>query len=140
MSKIYNSNSRFDLITNRIKYGTDGGINVDAGALYVNGINGRVGINTTSPQANFDVSGTIRTNSNISSSGMMDISGYYEINGVPINNSFYPALSTATAVSRWSQGNASSTSNFQQIAWSPELSQLVMVQQNSGFIVYHQMV
>ena len=137
MSKIYNSNSRFDLITNRIKYGTDGGINVDAGALYVNGINGRVGINTTSPQANFDVSGTIRINSTISSSGITDISGYYEVNGVPINNSFYPALSTATAekaISTWTNGNDSTGSSWNTIAWSPQLNTFTMVRQGGAEI------
>ena len=123
MSKIYNSNSRFDLIANRIKYGTDGGINVDSGALYVNGINGRVGINTTSPQANFDVSGSIRTNASITSTGLMDISGYYEVNGVPINNSFYPALNPYSyppkALSSWT--NTGSGNSPRDVVWSPEL-------------------
>jgi len=133
---IKSPNSRFDLIANRIKYGTDGGINVDAGALYVNGINGRVGINTTSPQANFDISGTIRSKSNISSSGITDISGYYEVNGVPINNSFYPALSSATAekaISTWSQGNSTGVLNsWNCITWSPQLQLFAMVRQVGG--------
>ena len=132
---IKSPNSRFDLIANRIKYGTDGGINVDAGALYVNGINGRVGINTTSPQANFDISGTIRTNANITSSGMMDISGYYEVNGVPINNSFYPKLNSSVygqkAVSAWDISTG--LPNFvsaNKIVWSPELGLFASVTGN----------
>ena len=130
MSSIKNPNSKFNLINERVKYGTDGGINVDSGALYVNAINGRVGINTTSPSTNLDISGTIRTNSIISSSGNFDISGYYEVNGVPINNSFYPALNTSSfgvkAVSTW-QERTTLSKTYNSICWSPERNLFVAV-------------
>ena len=60
---IRNPNSKFNLINNRIKYGTDGGINVDAGTLFVDVSNGRVGVGTLTPQATLDVSGSIKFSS-----------------------------------------------------------------------------
>ena len=68
---------------------------------------------------------------------MMDISGYYEVNGVPINNSFYPALSSATAekaISTWTNGNDSTGSSWNTIAWSPQLNTFTMVRQGGTFI------
>jgi len=65
---IRNPNSKFNLINNRIKYGTDGGINVDAGTLFVDVSNGRVGIGTLNPQSALDVSGSIKFSS-LSDSG-----------------------------------------------------------------------
>jgi hypothetical protein len=132
---IRNTNSKINLISNRIKYGTDGGINVDAGALYVNGSNGRVGINTIFPQSNLDVSGSITTNSNISSNGNIDISGYYRVNNTPINNDFYPALSQYSfgtkAVLNWVERTKPNNISWNSVCWSPELSLFVAVA-NSG--------
>lgn len=62
-------NSKFTLINQRIKYGTDGGINVDQNALVVNPLNGRVGINTLTPNSNFDVSGTSNFSGNFQIDG-----------------------------------------------------------------------
>jgi hypothetical protein len=61
-------NTKINLINNRIKYGTDGGINVDSNALFVNATTGRVGINTTAPTTLLDISGSIK------SSGISDYS------------------------------------------------------------------
>jgi hypothetical protein len=136
MSSIKNINSKFDLISSRIKYGTDGGINVDGNALFVNGLNGRVGINTISPQTNLDISGSLVTRG-INTLGSVDISGYYDVNGVPINNSFYPALSIPTtekAVASWTAGNNSTGSSWNSIAWSPQLKLFAMVRQGGALI------
>jgi len=56
-------NTKINLINNRIKYGTDGGINVDSNALFVNATTGRVGINTTNPTTLLDISGSIKSSS-----------------------------------------------------------------------------
>jgi len=68
--------------------------------------------------------------------GNIDITGYYQVNGVPINNNFYPALSTATtekAISRWSAGNNTGGLNsWNSITWSPELQLFAMVRQVGG--------
>jgi hypothetical protein len=60
--------TKINLINNRIKYGTDGGINVDSNALVVNASTGRVGINTTAITSLLDISGSIK------SSGIADYS------------------------------------------------------------------
>ena len=60
---IKTSNNKFNLINSRIKYGTDGGINVEAGTLFVDASTNRVGISTLRPQANLDVSGSVRFSS-----------------------------------------------------------------------------
>jgi hypothetical protein len=117
-------NTKINLISNRIKYGTDGGINVDAGALYVNGSNGRIGINTIFPQSNLDISGSIITNSNISSNGNIDISGYYRVNNTPINNDFYPALSNTysqNVLDNFTPQTGFPGGNPNRTTWSPEL-------------------
>lgn len=136
MSSIKNTNSKFDLISSRIKYGTDGGINVNGNALFVNGLNERVGINTISPQTNLDISGSLATRG-INTLGSVDISGYYDVNGVPINNSFYPALSIPTtekAIASWTAGNNSTGSSWNSIAWSPQLEVFAMVRQGGTLI------
>ena len=56
-------NSKINLINNRIKYGTDGGINVVSNALVVNATTGRVGINTTNPTSLLDISGSLKASS-----------------------------------------------------------------------------
>ena len=63
MSSIKSSNSKFNLINERVKYGTDGGINVDSGTLVVNPITMRVGVNTLTPSSTFDISGSIKSTS-----------------------------------------------------------------------------
>lgn len=53
----------------------------------------------------------------------IDISGYYEVNGIPINNSFYPSLNPSAvgprALSVWTD-SAQGNSN-RSVTWSPEL-------------------
>lgn len=61
MSSIKSINSKFNLINERVKYGTDGGINVDSGTLFVNPSNNRIGINTLSPSTTFDISGSLKS-------------------------------------------------------------------------------
>jgi hypothetical protein len=63
MSSIKNSNSKVNLINSRIKYGTDGGINVDANTLVVNATTGRVGFNTENPTTLVDISGSMKASS-----------------------------------------------------------------------------
>ena len=48
-------NNKFNLLNSRIKYGTDGGINIDEGSLFVNQLNGRVGIGTISPNSKLEI-------------------------------------------------------------------------------------
>jgi hypothetical protein len=137
MSSVKSLNNKINLLERKIKYGDNGGINVDAGALFVNGSNGRVGVNTIFPQSNLDVSGNITTNANIISNGNIDVSGYYRVNNTPINNNFYPALSTSTtekAISIWTNGNNTSPnlSSWNCITWSPELGLFAMVRQGGG--------
>jgi len=74
---IRNPNSKFNLINNRIKYGTDGGINVDAGTLFVDVSNGRVGIGTNQPAYSLDVSGSV------------NILGNLVVNGSPVSGPSY---------------------------------------------------
>ena len=68
----------------------------------------------------------------------IDIPGYYQQNGVPINNQFYPALSTATtekAIRTWTQGNAvpnANTGSWNVIAWSPTLQLFAAISQQAG--------
>jgi hypothetical protein len=108
---IKNTNTKFNLINNRIKYGTDGGINVDAGSLFVNQVNGRVGINTLNPQYNLDICGSI------------NINGLYNYYGNNINSQFYPSVNPysagAKALSSWSGTNQGDSPN--SVVWSPEL-------------------
>jgi hypothetical protein len=54
-------NTKINLINNRIKYGTDGGINVLANTLFVNESTGKVGFNTTVPTSLLDISGSIKS-------------------------------------------------------------------------------
>ena len=61
MSSVKSINKKFNLINERIKYGTDGGINVDSGTLFVNPSNNRVGINTLSPSTTLDISGSLKS-------------------------------------------------------------------------------
>jgi hypothetical protein len=53
----------------------------------------------------------------------VNIPGYYQVNGVPINNQFYPALNTDSfgkkAVSTWT-GTGNGNSN-RSVTWSPQL-------------------
>jgi hypothetical protein len=63
MSSIKTPNSKFNLINERVKYGTDGGINIDSGTLVVNPVTMRAGINTLNPTYTFDVSGSSKTTS-----------------------------------------------------------------------------
>lgn len=104
-------NNKFNLINSRIKYGTDGGINIDQNALVVNPLNGQVGINNLNPQYNLDVCGNTNVN------GLIN---YY---GNNINTQFYPALNPYSyapkALSRWTiTGSGNSPKD---VVWSPEL-------------------
>lgn len=62
MSSIKTPNSKFNLINERVKYGTDGGINIDSGTLVVNPITMNVGINMLNPTSTFDVSSIQQSN------------------------------------------------------------------------------
>ena len=61
MSSVKSINKKFNLINDRVKYGTDGGINVDSGTLFVNPSNNRIGINTLSPSTTLDISGSLKS-------------------------------------------------------------------------------
>jgi hypothetical protein len=73
---IRNINSKFNLINDRIKYGTDGGINVNAGTLVVDASNNRVGIGTNNPSFQLSVVGTtsIQHSTSINFNPALDIS------------------------------------------------------------------
>jgi len=63
--------------------------------------------------------------------GNIDIPGYYEVSGTPINNQFYPALNTSSfgvnAVSTWTLRTNPTNKEFRSIVWSPELGLFVTV-------------
>ncbi len=71
MSSIKTSNSKFNLINDRVKYGTNNGILVDTRTLIVNNTNNRVGINTLTPTASLDISSIQQPNffNNITNTG-----------------------------------------------------------------------
>jgi len=68
--------------------------------------------------------------------GNINIPGYYENNGIPINNQFYPALSTTTtekALSTWTPQLGYPGFNPNRSAWSPELGLFgITVAQGTG--------
>ena len=72
MSSLKTIENKFNLINNRVKYGTNNGILVDTKTLIVDNSNNRVGIDTLRPQATLDVSGSLRidTNNIINPSGV----------------------------------------------------------------------
>ncbi len=60
----------------------------------------------------------------------VNIPGYYLVNGVPINNQFYPALSESTAVnavSTWQLRSHVSNKEFRSCCWSAKLGLFVAV-------------
>jgi len=79
----------------------------------------------------------IATPQQVINNGNIDIPGYYKVNGVPINNDFYPALSIPTtekAIFTCISGNNSTGSSWNSIAWSPTLNTVAMVRQGGGLI------
>lgn len=60
MSSVKNVNNKITLLERKVKYGDNGGINVDGGLLTVNASNNRVGINLSTPSYTLDVSGNSR--------------------------------------------------------------------------------
>lgn len=72
MTSVKTIENKFNLINNRVKYGTDNGILVDGKTLIVDNSNNRVGIETMTPQATLDISGSLRidTNNIINPSGV----------------------------------------------------------------------
>jgi hypothetical protein len=116
---IKTSNNKFNLINSRVKYGTDGGINVDQNALVVNPLNGRVGVNNLNPEYNLDICGNINVN------------GYLYYYGNNINTQFYPTLNSYSsgvkAVSTWTTRNIPDSCLWSSICWSPELTKFVVV-------------
>ena len=73
----------------------------------------------------------VSTQANLLVGNNIDIPGYYQQNGVPINNQFYPGLTTSTfgakAVSRWTLRNGASSNNWRSVCWSPEKGLFVAV-------------
>jgi hypothetical protein len=84
------------------------------------------------------VSQTIPMNvpQNVVNNGNIDITGYYKVDGVPVNNQFYPALSTATAekaLNTWTPQLGYPGFNPNRSAWSPELGLFgITVAQGTG--------
>lgn len=71
MTSIKTIDNKFNLINNRVKYGTDNGILVDTRTLIVNNTNNCVGINTLTPTASLDISSIQQPNffNNITNTG-----------------------------------------------------------------------
>ena len=71
MTSIKTIDNKFNLINNRVKYGTDNGILVDTRTLIVNNTNNCVGINTLTPTASLDISSIQQSNffNNITNTG-----------------------------------------------------------------------
>lgn len=69
MSSIKNINTKFSLIDRKIVLGTNNGINVNAGSLYVEPNNNRVGINKLTPTSTLDISGSFKYTSLVDYSG-----------------------------------------------------------------------
>lgn len=72
MTSVKTIENKFNLINNRVKYGTNNGIIIDDKTLIVDNSNNRVGIETMTPQATLDISGSLRidTNNIINPSGV----------------------------------------------------------------------
>ena len=56
MSSVKNLNNKITLLERKVKYGDNGGINVDGSTLVVNASNNRVGVGLSAPLYTFDVS------------------------------------------------------------------------------------
>ncbi len=79
----------------------------------------------------------LTTTPNLLVGGNINIPGYYEEDGTPIKNQFYPALSTATsekAISTWVASNNTTGSSWNCIAWSPALNMFAMVRQGGTLV------
>jgi hypothetical protein len=134
---IKTSNSKIDLINRRIKYGTDGGINVDAGTFFVDPSNNYIGINTLNPSKTLDVSGTIYSSSsivtdNLTSNRDINISKTPEslITGsikfaaglAVTSSSSYSSYAVSYDGINWSRVINSLGSNVKGIFYSPEVN------------------
>jgi len=88
---------------------------------------GNVGVNNVNPQNAVDICGNINILSQTTDicGNIYGITPYYNSAGTPINNSFYPGLSSANAekaVSIWqSRAGFPLSSNPNRSAWSPQL-------------------
>jgi hypothetical protein len=72
----------------------------------------------------------LTTTPNILTDGNLSIPGYFQQNGIPINNQFYPALSNVTgvnSVSAWQLRSHVANKEFRGCCWSPELGLFVAV-------------
>jgi len=83
MSSVKSLSTKVSLLERKIKYGDNGGINVDGGDLFVNAINNRVGIRNTNPLYTLDISTSLVDAMRIQSPTLVNV--VYENNNNNVN-------------------------------------------------------
>jgi hypothetical protein len=87
MSSVKKFSNRINLLNNRVKYGNEGGMVVDAGTLVVNSILNNVGIQTSMPTYKLDISTNDISATRIGNTLLVDSSN----NKVTVNGSIKPS-------------------------------------------------
>jgi hypothetical protein len=105
MTSVKNLNNKITLLERRIKYGDNGGVNVDGGLLFTDISNNRVGINSSTPSYTLDVCGNANffqqntvdsTVNTVISNSSASISRVYTGTGFnPTNSTMFTLSSTA---------------------------------------------
>lgn len=118
MSSLKKFSNRINLLNNRVKYGNEGGMVVDAGTLVVNSILNNVGIQTTIPTYKLDISTNDISAARIGNTLTVDSSN----NRVNINGSLNPTSildSTNSIGNEDPSGNMYLKSTPSGLLWSP---------------------
>lgn len=118
MTSLKKFSNRINLLNNRVKYGNEGGMVVDAGTLVVNSILNNVGIQTSIPTYKLDISTNDISAARIGNTITVDSSN----NRVNINGSLKPTSILDSTNSRGNEdpsGNMYLKSTPSGLLWSP---------------------